>query len=77
MSANTKECSVVVDTQIKLPSSIQHHQLVYVCDIEMGPDVQTLEESALSVPIIGNQPVTIICVDKENNKMKLIMKMKL
>ena len=39
-----------------------------VCDIEMGVKVQTLVESTLSVSITGNEPVTSVPLDEENNE---------
>ena len=62
---------VAVDPQTNLHSLIQHDQPVHVCDIEMGAAVQPLEESSSSVPKTGNEPVTIVPLDKENNVNKI------
>ena len=40
-----KKFSFAVDTLTNSHSSIQHDQLVHVCDIEMVVDVQSLEKS--------------------------------
>ena len=43
-------------------------QSVYICDIEMGSGVQSLEESTSFALVIGNEPVTKAPADKENNE---------
>ena len=39
-SANVQEITLAVDTQTNSCLSIQHDKSIYVCDIEMGADVQ-------------------------------------
>ena len=67
-SANAQETSVAVDHQTNSCSSIGHDQWVHVSNIEMGADMQPLEASTSSVPITGNEPATILPLDKENNE---------
>ena len=43
-----------MDTHTNSHLSIQYNQPVCVCDIETGANVQPLEESTSSEPIIGN-----------------------
>ena len=48
--------------------SIQHDQPVHGHDIEIGTDVQPLEQSTSSMPITVSKPVTDMPLDKGNNK---------
>ena len=70
-NANVQEFSVACDTQTNLYLSIQHGHQEHACHIGMGLDEQPWEESTSSVPITGNEPVTILPPDEENNKNKI------
>ena len=70
-SANAQEFSVAVVTQTNLQSSSQHNQPVHIYNIEMGADVQPLEEGTSSVPIMGNEPITNIPFNEENNESEI------
>ena len=76
-TTNAQEFSVVVDTQTNLHPSIQHDQPLHVCDMEISVDVQFLEQSTSSLPIMGNKPVTTVLLGKNIMKMIFIMERKL
>ena len=72
-----KEFSVAVDNQANSHSLIQDDQSVHICDIEKDADVQILEKDTSAVPSTGNEPITTVPPDEENNENEIKMEMKL